>query len=553
MLANQRSNRLWNTRLVEKKRRIDAIKGLANGKVLAQENFIQALEQLIVSGDKVVLEGNNQKQADFLARMLCRVDPDKVNNLHMLMPSIGLPEHLDIFEKGIAKKLDFSFSGTQSLRISQLLSDNILEIGAIHTYIELYARLFVDLIPNVALVAAYKADRNGNLYTGPSTEDTPSIVEATAFKNGIVIAQVNELVDNDSDLPRVDIPASWVDFVVVADKPFFIEPLFTRDPRLIKPIHVLMGMMAIKGIYAKHQVKPLNHGIGFNTAAIELLLPTYGEQLGLKGKICQHWALNPHPTLIPAIESGWVETVHCFGGELGMERYVAARPDVFFTGHDGSMRSNRTLCQLAGQYGVDMFVGSTLQVDGLGNSSTVTRGRLAGFGGAPNMGHDPHGRRHATKAWLDMMQTQNPVDHGHKLVVQMVETFQSGAKPTFVEQLDAVEVGKQSGMPIAPVMIYGDDITHVLTEEGIAYLYQATSLEERRAMVATVAGITDIGLGVDSERVAQFRREGKVAFPQDLGIQPTQAERSLLAAKSIADLVDWSGGLYDPPAKFRSW
>lgn len=553
MLANQRSNRLWNTRLIEKKRRIDAIKGLANGKVLAQKNFIQALEQLIVSGDKVVLEGNNQKQADFLARMLCRVDPDKVNNLHMLMPSIGLPEHLDIFEKGIAKKLDFSFSGTQSLRISQLLSDNILEIGAIHTYIELYARLFVDLIPNVALVAAYKADRNGNLYTGPSTEDTPSIVEATAFKNGIVIAQVNELVDNDSDLPRVDIPASWVDFVVVADKPFFIEPLFTRDPRLIKPIHVLMGMMAIKGIYAKHQVKSLNHGIGFNTAAIELLLPTYGEQLGLKGKICQHWALNPHPTLIPAIESGWVETVHCFGGELGMERYVAARPDVFFTGHDGSMRSNRTLCQLAGQYGVDMFVGSTLQVDGLGNSSTVTRGRLAGFGGAPNMGHDPHGRRHATKAWLDMMQTQNPVDHGHKLVVQMVETFQSGAKPTFVEQLDAVEVGKQSGMPIAPVMIYGEDITHVLTEEGIAYLYQATSLEERRAMVAAVAGITDIGLGVDSKRVAQFRREGKVAFPQDLGIQPTQAERSLLAAKSIADLVDWSGGLYDPPAKFRSW
>ncbi len=42
----------------------------------------------------------------------------------------------------------------------------------------------------------------------------------------------------------------------------------------------------------------------------------YGEQLGLKGKICKHWTLNPHPTLIPAIESGWVESVHCFGGEL---------------------------------------------------------------------------------------------------------------------------------------------------------------------------------------------------------------------------------------------
>jgi malonate decarboxylase alpha subunit len=111
-------------------------------------------------------------------------------------------------------------------------------------------------------------------------------------------------------------------------------------------------------------VQSLNHGIGFNTAAIELLLPTYGEQLGLKGKICKHWTLNPHPTLIPAIESGWVESVHCFGGELGMEEYIRARPDIFFTGPDGSMRSNRAFCQLAGQYAVDMFIGSTLQVDG---------------------------------------------------------------------------------------------------------------------------------------------------------------------------------------------
>ena len=36
------------------------------------------------------------------------------------------------------------------------------------------------------------------------------------------------------------------------------------------------------------------------------------------------------------------------------------------------------------------------------NSSTVTDGRLSGFGGAPNMGHDPHGRRHASAAWLDL-------------------------------------------------------------------------------------------------------------------------------------------------------
>ncbi|EBV1274910.1 malonate decarboxylase subunit alpha [Salmonella enterica subsp. enterica serovar Oranienburg] len=553
MSLHQIPTRVWDTRRQEKRRRIESVQGLTNGKVIPTDELTAVLEKLIVSGDRVVMEGNNQKQADFLSRSLAEIDPAKVHDLHMIMPSVGRAEHLDIFEKGIARKLDFAFSGTQSLRISQLLEDGQLEIGAIHTYIELYSRLYVDLVPNVALVAGFKADRHGNLYTGPSTEDTPALVEAAAFKNGLVIAQVNELVDDETDLPRVDIPSSWIDFVVVADRPFFIEPLFTRDPRLIKPVHVLMGMMAIKGIYAKHQVQSLNHGIGFNTAAIELLLPTYGEQLGLKGKICKHWTLNPHPTLIPAIESGWVETVHCFGGELGMENYIAERPDIFFTGHDGSMRSNRAFCQMAGQYAVDMFIGSTLQIDGIAHSSTVTRGRLSGFGGAPNMGHDPHGRRHATPAWLDMIEEPDPLARGRKLVVQMVETFQAGAKPTFVEKLDAVDVAKESGMPLAPVMIYGDDVTHVLTEEGIAYLYRARSLEERRAMVAAVAGITDIGLGVDAKRVAELRREGKVVFPEDMGIRRTDATRSLLAAGSISDLVEWSGGLYNPPAKFRSW
>src|SRR5471032_2630199 len=160
---------------------------------------------------------------------------------------------------------------------------------------------------------------------------------------------------------------------------------------------------ATRGIYERYGVKALNHGIGFDTAAIELLLPTYGAAHGLKGKICTHWALNPHPTLIPAIESGWVESVHCFGSEVGMEDYIEARSDVFFTGRDGSLRSNRVLCQLAGQYGVDLFIGSTLQMDADANSSTVTLGRLAGFGGAPNMGHDPHGRRHSSTPWLEMI------------------------------------------------------------------------------------------------------------------------------------------------------
>jgi malonate decarboxylase alpha subunit len=187
------------------------------------------------------------------------------------------------------------------------------------------------------------------------------------------------------------------------------------------------------------------------------------------------------------------------------------------------------------------------------NSSTVTVGRLAGFGGAPNMGQDPHGRRHASPAWLSLITVQGPVQRGRKLVVQMVETFQKGGVPAFVESLDAVQVGSEAKLPIAPVMIYGDDVTHVVTEEGIAYLYLACSLEERREALAAVAGVTPIGLRSDPARVEQLRRDGLVAFPEDLGIQRAEARRSLLAARSMEDLVEWSGGLYAPPARFRTW
>ena len=545
--------RQWNTRALEKARRMKAIDRWLDHGMLKAERIVDALETLILPGDRIALEGNNQKQADFLSRSLAKVDPTRVHDVHLLISSISRPEHLTLFERGIARKVDFAFAGPQSLRVAQLLEDGLLDIGAIHTYVELYARMFIDLTPQVALVCAVQADRDGNLYTGANTEDTPTIVEATAFRHGIVIAQVNEIVDV---LPRVDIPASWVDIVVQADRPFAVEPLFTRDPRHIGELQVLMAMMSIRGIYERYGVTSLNHGVGFDTAAIELLLPTYGESLGLKGKICRNWALNPHPTLIPAIESGWVESIHCFGSEVGMEDYVAARSDVFFTGRDGSLRSNRVLCQLAGQYGVDLFIGSTLQMDADANSSTVTLGRLAGFGGAPNMGHDPRGRRHSSAAWLALLKKDGPNDaigRGHKLVVVTAETFKAGGEPTIVDALDAIAVGKQSNMPIAPVMIYGDDVSHVVTEEGIAYLHAAEGVDERRAALSAVAGVTPIGRRADPAKTAELRRRGIVAYPEDLGIRRAEAKRSLLAARSIDDLVAWSGGLYEPPAQFRSW
>jgi malonate decarboxylase alpha subunit len=544
----------WGRGVASKAARKARAADLAAGRRVAAEHATELLERVIECGDRVCVEGNNQKQADFLARALTKVDPAKVHDLHLVQSVVALPEHVALFEKGIAREIDFSFSGPQGTRLAALVEAGKIRINAIHTYLELFARYFVDLTPNVAIVAAEAADAAGNLYTGPNTEDTPAIVEATAFKSGIVIAQVNEIRDT---LPRVDIPADWVDYIIAAPKPNHIEPLFTRDPAQISEIQVLMAMMVIKGIYAEYGVKRLNHGIGFDTAAIELLLPTYAESLGLKGRICTHWALNPHPALIPAIEAGFVQSVHSFGSELGMERYIAARPDVFFTGADGSMRSNRAFSQAAGHYACDLFIGSTLQIDLQGNSSTATRGRIAGFGGAPNMGADARGRRHESAAWVkageEARQGRDIMPRGRKLVVQMVETFREHMAPAFVERLDAWELAQTMGLANPPVMIYGDDVTHVVTEEGIANLLLCRDLDEREQAIRGVAGFTAVGLARDRRKVEALRARGVIRRAEDLGIARREATRDLLAARSVKDLVRASGGLYNPPSRFRNW
>jgi len=547
--------RQWDAGRAARSERLAAGAALAKGKLVPRDQAVALLEAVIRPFDRVCLEGDNQKQADLLAAALAGVDPARIHDLHMVQSGVVLPEHLDVFETGVAKKLDYAYSGPQAGRIARMLFGGRIELGAVHTYLELFARYFIDLTPNVALIAAVSADADGNLYTGPNTEDTPTVVEATAFKSGVVIAQVNAIVDK---VPRVDIPGDRVHFVIDAGEPFYVEPLFTRDPGAITETQILTAMLAIKGIYVPYGVKRLNHGIGFNTAAIELLLPTFAERLGLRGKIATHWALNPHPTLIPAIESGWVEQIHCFGSEVGMDDYIEARSDIYFTGPDGSLRSNRAFCQTAGLYACDMFIGSTLQIDLNGNSSTVTTSRIAGFGGAPNMGSDARGRRHPSEPWLKAGQEADPdgapaLRRGRKLVVQIGETFGEGNASTFVEKLDALALAEKLKLDLAPVMIYADDVTHIVTEEGVANLLLCRDRDEREQAVRGVAGYTEVGRGRDKKMVEKLRERGVIKRPEDLGVDVLDANRSLLAARSIKDLARWSGGLYKPPSKFRNW
>jgi len=257
--------------------------------------------------------------------------------------------------------------------------------------------------------------------------------------------------------------------------------------------------------------------------------------------------------MIPAIEAGFVESVHSFGSELGMEAYIAARPDVFFTGPDGSMRSNRAFCQAAGHYACDMFIGSTLQIDLAGNSSTATLGRIAGFGGASNMGADTRGRRHASPAWLragkEAQGERNVMPRGKKLVVQMVETFREHMQPTFVERLDAWELAQSANMALPPVMIC--DVV-VMSEEGRLGLAGPEVIEtaqgveefdsQDRALVwRTVGGKHRYLLGdatfLVEEDLAAFRQAALAGCQRRLPFQ-WHARRCLLCAAGCRDPGD---------------
>ena len=517
----------------------------ARGRMVPREKTAALLNAVLRRGDRVCIEGDNQKQADFLARCLLEVDTRRIRDLHMIQSTVLLPEHVELYRRGIASRLDFAYAGPQAKELYELAAEKKVRIGAIHTYLELYGRYVVDLCPQVSLLVADTCDEEGNIFTGFNTEDTAMIAEATHFKAGVVIVQVKRRVKR---LPRVDIPADWVDFIVETGEDYHIQPLFTRDPAKITPPQILMAMMVMKGIYKEYGVRMLNHGVGYATAAIELLLPTYGKELGLKDRYCTHWVLNPHPTLIPAIEKGFVKHIFSFGGEPGMEKYVRARSDIFSIGADGHLRSNRCLAHIAGLYAIDLFIGATLQMDRDGNSSTAIKGRITGFGGAPNLGGSPPGRRNYPEAVAKAGRWQEGLFQGRKLVVQITPTV-AGKKqiPVFVEQLDALELHRQGIFAFPPVMIAGDQVTHIVTEQGIAYLDKVPDVETRRAAIAAVAGDTPVGRTAKPDIVERLRREGIVRTPADLGLSLEQAVPDLLSAHSLQDLVRVSKGLYQIP------
>ena len=78
------ATRNWATRREGKRDRMRQIEPWMTGKLLPANKIVQALEELLVPGDKVVVE-SVQKQADFLSRSLAKVDPKKVHGLNAVI------------------------------------------------------------------------------------------------------------------------------------------------------------------------------------------------------------------------------------------------------------------------------------------------------------------------------------------------------------------------------------------------------------------------------------------------------------------------------------
>ena len=83
--------RRWDTRKTDYLERMSgAAPYIRNGKVVAVADTTRVLEAVIRPFDRVNIEGNNQKQADFLAECLKKCDTQRVHDLHMVQSAVPL-------------------------------------------------------------------------------------------------------------------------------------------------------------------------------------------------------------------------------------------------------------------------------------------------------------------------------------------------------------------------------------------------------------------------------------------------------------------------------
>ncbi|MGE5672813.1 MAG: malonate decarboxylase subunit alpha [Mycobacterium leprae] len=479
-----------------------------DGKVVAPEQARLLLEALLRPGDTVALEGSPDKQARFLAATLAEIGRGSVRDLHLVVPVIALSEQIHLLKGGAVSRLSYASAGGLSAQVNEACQAGNVQVATPLSTPQLLAHQLLDRPIQVALVAADEADERGNLCTGGTPGDTRSIARNVHLHGGLVVAQVNRVVGRVS---RVEVPGEWVDFVIPVPAAQPHGPVATLDPVQITPAQVLLALLLLRGVYAEYRVATICHDNSLVAAAVELMLPTVGRDLGLRGQVCSHWVGVPRPSLIPAVESGFVARVLPLSTEPGMERYMAARRRVFPVGPHGQPAFDCWEAATLGVQATDLFLRTPMVVDVLGNY-TLNRS--------------------------DIIRGESRVG---ALVVLVCETFRTARNATFVESFTAGDA------------LPGERVTHIVTEVGVSDLRRCETAAERQMAIRTVAGYTDPGLRTDPDAVIRLQRRGVVRKADDLGINRLDATLDLLAARQLRDLAEWSGGLYDPPGRMRNW
>jgi len=96
-----------------------------------------------------------------------------------------------------------------------------------------------------------------------------------------------------------------------------------------------------------------------------------------------------------------------------------------------------------------------------------------------------------------------------------------------------------------------EDLTHIVTEEGIANLLLCRMMKNASRQSAVWQALP-CRTGTLAPRSRQLRDRGVLKRAEDLGIDKRRRTGDA-PARSIKDLVHWSGGLYEPPRRFRNW
>ncbi len=221
-----------------------------------------------------------------------------------------------------------------------------------------------------------------------------------------------------------------------------------------------------------------------------------------------------------------------------MEDYIAARPDVFFTGPDGSMRSNRAFSP----GGRPLCLRHVHRLDAADRSGRQQLDRDAGphrrirrraqhgrgcRGAAPCQPGLAEGRR------AEAQPTSPACRAAASWWCRWSRPSASTCTRPSCETLDAWKLAESANMPIPPVMIYGDDVTHILTEEGIANLLLCAQCRRARTGDTRRCGIHGDRPGPGSahrREPARPRRD-----PARRGYRHRQARRHARPARRALD------------------